>query len=255
MLGACTHALPCEVPVAFTGGGPARRIPLRAGFSIALLIVSAMSCGGDHATSPTIAPPLLRMQIAPTYIGPRQTATIFISLTPFKGDRIADSWLRLVTGDERDSVPIPFAGDEQQEVDVDITAPNAPISARLLFTARTRTVSGRADSASDVLTIGDTIPPRVEFVYLGDTVLVGETVNVGATYEDNSGLARDELHLTGAITRDDAYNSPDFPTDGSIAYRLVVPALPGDSIVQTAVGTDMYGLRTAIRQVYHIESP
>ncbi|HEX5409402.1 MAG TPA: hypothetical protein VFW89_06500 [Gemmatimonadaceae bacterium] len=195
------------------------------------------------------------MTISPSFIGPRELSTVSVIVTPTKGDAIIDSWLQLTVDDERDSVAIPFSGDAPQQASLDITAPNAPVSADLRFAARTRARSGASDSTTGVLTIGDTTPPSVWWTDVDDTVESGRTVYIAASYYDKSGLARYELHTTGALIRDDVSNESSFPTDGSIAFAIVVPAEPGDSIVQMAVGTDMYGLRSSIRQVYHIASP
>lgn len=195
------------------------------------------------------------MTIDPSFIGPRDESSITILVTPTMGDPIVAAWLRLQTDEGRDSVALPFSGDEPQQAAANVTAPNAPVSATLVLTAWARTKAGLVDSATGVLTIGDTTPPTVQWTYIDDTVVAGQTADVGATYHDRSGLARYELQLTGALTNDEVSTETDFPVDGAVAFQVSVPEEPGDSIVQTATATDMYGLRTTIRQVYHIKSP
>jgi hypothetical protein len=129
---------------------------------------------------------------------------------------------------------------------------NAPISAVVQVTADVRTRRGSRAEARGAFTIGDTTPPTVRWTYVGDTVHAGQTVYVGATYDDASGLVRTELHLSGAVVRDVVYDADEVPLYGSIAFQIEVPASTGDSIVQRAAATDMYGLRHEIRQVYHI---
>ena len=91
-------------------------------------------------------------------------------------------------------------------------------------------------------------------MYLGDTVYSGQTVSMGAAYDDKSGIARHEFRVTGAVLRSEVLDRPEYTTSAAIAFRMVVPDLPGDSLVQRAVGIDMCGLRREVRQVWYIAS-
>ena len=126
----------------------------------------------------------------------------------------------------------------------------------LRSTAHVRSERGARARSAGVLTIGDETPPAARWFHVDDTVYVGQSAAIGATYYDRSGLTREELHLSGALERHDVFDPDGFPTDGTIAFEVVVPEQPGDSIVQRAVAVDMYGLTHEIRQVYHIaEAP
>lgn len=217
-----------------------------------LLLALAPGCGGDDSTAPPPPPPALQLTIADAFIGPREQTRITVEVTPIEEDPIVEAWLLVESGGARDSLEIPFSGDQPQGVYLDLTVPNEPISATLHFTADVRSERGARAQAAGVLRIGDETPPATRWTYVGDTVYVGRTAAIGATYYDRSGLAREELHLSGAMERHDVIDLEGFPTDGAIAFEVVVPEQPGDSIVQRAVAVDMYGLTHEIRQVYHI---
>ena len=216
------------------------------------LLSGLLACGGDGSLTPPVPPPQIELHISEPFVGPRQQTRIIVEVSPVPGDPIAAAWLKLASGGDRDSVVLPFAGDQPQGVFVDLTIPVAPISAVVTVAADVRSRRGGRAEAQGVFTIGDTTPPNVHWTYSGDTVWAGQTAFIGATYGDASGLIRMELHVTGAMVRDELYDPEGFPTYGAIAFQIVVPARPGDSIVQRAAATDMYGLRRELRQVYHI---
>lgn len=217
-----------------------------------MLLVAVAACGGDDSMAPPAPPPGLEVSIDPQFVGPREQLRIIVEVSPLPADPIAVAWLHLATGTERDSLALPFSGDQPQGVYVDLTIPNAPISAVVQVAARVRTQRRATAEATGAFTIGDTTPPGVRFVNVDDSVYAGQTAYVSADYSDRSGLVRTEFRLSGALVRDEIYDPDDLPTYGATAFEIVVPEQPGDSIVQRAAAVDMYGLRREIRQVYHI---
>lgn len=209
----------------------------------------------DRATAPRFDPPALRLAIPDSLVSPRQSTEITINLTPTTNDPVVESWIIIEGGGERDSLKLPFdSTTAAQAAYLDLTVPPVPISVTLQLTCVAVSRSRQRGTATGVVSIGDTTPPSARWVYVDDTVTAGQTAYVGAEFTDASGIAREELHLSGAITRDDVYDQPDYPTIGDIAFQVDVPQLPGDSIVQRAVVFDMYGLTREIRQVYHIKA-
>jgi hypothetical protein len=218
-----------------------------------MLLSMALACGGDGSIAPPAPPPEIELLISNPFVGPRQQTRITVEVSPVTGDPIVAAWLTLSSGSERDSLPLPFEGDQPQGVFLDITVnADGPVSAVVQVAADVRSRRGATAEARGVFTIGDTTPPTVRWTYVDDTVRAGQTAFVGATYEDASGLVRTELHVSGAVVRDETHDLQGFPTYSTIAFQVDVPARPGDSIVQRAAATDMYGLRREIRQVYHI---
>ena len=217
-----------------------------------IVLTIALSCSGDGPTGPPAPPPQLQLLISNSIVGPREQLRITLEVTPIAGDAIVDAWLHLASGNQRDSLWLPLGGDQPQGVFVDVTIADAPITAVVQVAAKVRTRRGVRAEATGVFNIGDITPPTVHWTYVDDSVRAGQRAAIGATYGDASGLLRTELHVSGAIVRDETYDPPDAPTYGAIAFEVDVPARPGDSIVQRAIATDRYGLRSEIRQVYHI---
>lgn len=226
--------------------------PVRA---IAWTVLAAGVAACEGATAPRFAPPVLRMTIPDSLVSPRQSTEITINLTPTANDPVVESWVIIEGGGERDSLALPFnSTTDPQAAYLDLTVPPVPISVTLQLRCVAVSRSRQRGIATGVVSIGDTTPPSARWVYVDDTVLAGQTAYVGAEFTDASGIAREELHLSGAIVRDDVYDQTDYPTIADIAYQITVPAQPGDSIVQWAIVYDMYGLSREIRQVYYIKA-
>lgn len=220
--------------------------------AVAIGAIGVLASCGEDPVAPRPAPPVLEITLSDSFIGPREQTAIRVAVTPTQDDPILKAWLRLESAGERDSVALSLYGYHAQSVVLDLTVPNEPISAVLKITAIVHPRRGDRTEAAVTLAIGDTVPPNVRFVSLGDTVYPGRTVSVNASYDDRSGIARHELHLTGAMVRSEVFDRPDYPTDAGIGFQIVVPDSPGDSLVQRAIGVDMYGLRREIRQVWYI---
>ena len=220
--------------------------------TVAALALSA-ACDRNPA-QPTYDPPAVAVSVDPTFLGPRDGGTITMTVTPVRADPVQSGWLLLDAGPgARDSIAFPLDGStNEQSAVLSLSIPVEPISATILVIGRATSRSRRVAEDTARFVVGDTTPPQVRWVVSDTAVHAGQTTSAAAAYADHSGLLRQELHLRGAVTRDESYDPPDHDQSGSIAFQFSVPNTPGDSIVQTAIATDIYGLKTQIRQVWHI---
>jgi len=228
----------------------------RRGWSV-LFALALLHCGGDPA-GPVFDPPVLKLGLTSTFVGPKEPQQVSLTVIPTPGDALQEGWL-VFRGGVVDSISLPeIHGIDPVQALVNVALPQAPLTAQVLVYGNVRTAHG-AYVTDTAFAIGDTTPPSLSLGYGWPTTAApGDTLRLGSTAFDVSGLRQAALHLSGAIDTTVTVAISTYSPVLDLYGEFVVPpgATTGDSITGTVTAVDLYDIADTLHAApIHIVGP